>query len=201
MKLYFVPKTRATRPRWLLEELGVPYELVRLDPRKGETRTPEQLKISPLGHVPALVDGDLKMIESAAICLYLADKFPEKHLAPPPQSPDRAAYYQWIVFAMVTLEPPLSAIAHYNRATPEGQRDAALVAKHAKDFEQVAKPLEDYLRGREFVAGQSFTAADVVVGSVAAWAGALHLLDSFPTLKEYGHRMADRPAAKRSRDE
>ena len=76
MKLYYVPKTRAVRPRWLLEELGVPYELVRLDPARGETRTPEHLARQPLGHVPVLEDGELRLFESSAICLHLAERGP-----------------------------------------------------------------------------------------------------------------------------
>jgi glutathione S-transferase len=84
MKLYFAPRTRAVRPRWLLEELGVPYELVKLDPSKQENKTPAFLALHPFGEIPVLVDGDVTLFESAAICLYLADRFPEKNLAPPP---------------------------------------------------------------------------------------------------------------------
>ena len=103
MKLYYAPQTRAVRPRWLLEEIGAPYTLVRLDMSKGEHKTPEYVKIHPHGAVPALVDGDVTMFESAAICAYLADKFPEKRLAPPVGSPARATYYQWIIYSMATL--------------------------------------------------------------------------------------------------
>src|ERR1700733_14190179 len=85
MKLYFAPRTRASRPRWLLEELGVPYELVRLDLSTQENRAPEFLAVSPLGQLPALVDGDTTLLEPSAICLYLADRSPEKQLAPPPR--------------------------------------------------------------------------------------------------------------------
>ena len=101
LKLHYVPQTRAGRVRFVLEELGVPFELLRMEAK--DTKSPEYLKVNPLGHVPALVDGDTTVIESAAICMYLADKFPEKKLAPPPGTPERAAYYQWIVYAMVTM--------------------------------------------------------------------------------------------------
>src|SRR5216684_3336120 len=88
MQLYFAPRTRASRPRWLLEELEVPYELVKLDLSKQESRTPAYLALHPFGEVPVLVDGDVTLFESSAICLYLADRFPEKRLAPSLGSPD-----------------------------------------------------------------------------------------------------------------
>ncbi|MET0152909.1 MAG: glutathione S-transferase N-terminal domain-containing protein, partial [Candidatus Binatia bacterium] len=90
MKLYYARQTRASRARWMLEEIGEPYELVRLDLSKGEHKRPEYLKIHPHGAVPALVDGETAMFESAAICAYLADKFPAKGFAPPPTSAARA---------------------------------------------------------------------------------------------------------------
>src|SRR5947209_2974309 len=83
VKLYYVPMTRSNRPRWMLEELGVPYQLARLDPKKGENQTPDYLAINPTGKVPALVDGEVKMFESAAIVAYLGDKFADRKLAPP----------------------------------------------------------------------------------------------------------------------
>ena len=94
MKLYYVPKTRASRPRWVLEELGVPYELVRLDPARAETRSAEHLERHPLGHVPVLEDRGQQIFESGAICLHLADLFPEKRLLPPPGSVERGLAYQ-----------------------------------------------------------------------------------------------------------
>ena len=103
MKLYYAPQTRAGRVRWMLEEIGAPYELVRLDMSKGDHKKPEYMKIHPHGAVPALADGDLAMFESAAICAYLADKFPEKRLAPPVGTPPRGLYYQWMIYSMATL--------------------------------------------------------------------------------------------------
>ncbi|MEZ4302554.1 MAG: glutathione S-transferase N-terminal domain-containing protein, partial [Polyangiaceae bacterium] len=105
MKLYFAPRTRATRPRWLLEQLGEPYELVNVDLEKGEHKQLPYLRIHPLGRVPALVDGDAVIFESIAICMYLADKYPEKKLAPPVGTPERGQYYQWMLFAASELEP------------------------------------------------------------------------------------------------
>ena len=110
VKLYFAPRTRATRARWLLEELEISYELVKLDLSKQENRRPEYLAVSPLGEVPALVDGDLTLLEPSAIALHLADRFPERQLAPPPGSAARGGYYQWLLFTESTLAPVVMKI-------------------------------------------------------------------------------------------
>src|SRR5215471_12778214 len=104
LTLYHSAQSRSVRPRWMLEEIGAPYELRRLDLMAGEQKRPEFLKINPNGAVPALVDGDTALFESAAICEHLADRFPEKRLAPPLGTPARGHYYQWIQFATCTLE-------------------------------------------------------------------------------------------------
>ena len=120
MKLYHAPQSRSVRPRWLLEEIGVPYDLVRMNLQAGDTKRPEYLKINPNGAVPALQDGDLCLFESAAICLYLTDKFPEKRLAPPVGTPARGLYYQWVQYAMNGLEPPAVDIFAHTMMRPEG---------------------------------------------------------------------------------
>src|SRR5712691_10913375 len=120
MKLYYSPQSRAVRPRWMLEEIGEPYELARLQ-LGTDNKKPEYLKINPNGAVPTLVDGDLVLFESAAICQYLADRHPEKRLAPPAGGPARGLYYQWIHYAMSALEPPLVTIFLHTTGTPMGR--------------------------------------------------------------------------------
>ena len=107
MKLYYAPQTRATRPRWMLEEIGAPYELVRLQLSKGEHKQPEYLRVHPHGAVPAFADEHVTLFESGAICAYLADTFPEKQLAPAAGSAQRGPYYQWLFYSMATMEPPV----------------------------------------------------------------------------------------------
>ena len=104
IRLYYAPKTRAGRVRWMLEELGADYELVPVDREGGECDKPEYRLVHPLGKVPALDDGGTKIFESAAIILHLADAFPEKQLAPAPGTKERGLYYQWIVFNVATIE-------------------------------------------------------------------------------------------------
>jgi len=197
MKLYYVPKTRATRPRWMLEELGVPYELVRLEPGK-DTRSAEHLARQPLGHVPVLEDGEQRVFESAAICLYLADKYPERALAPPMGSPGRGLVYQWISFVLTELEPPLGVLSAEARR-PEAERSAAVATEARERARKAVTVLEEVLRDRPFLLGSEFSVADVVVGAVLAWAKGLRLLEGLPAAEAYVERLLDRPAWRRAR--
>jgi len=198
MKLYYVPMTRAFRVRWLLEEAGEPYELVRLDPKAGDTKRPAYLAIHPKGHVPALVDGDVTMFESGAILQHLADRWPEKALAPRVGTRERAAYYQWICFGIAELEPHLVA-AFGQLGKPEGQRNAALLDEARQRFSRAASVLQAHLAERAFVAAPWFTAADVMIGSLLAWARSMGLLREFPGLEAYQKRLYARPANLRAR--
>ena len=198
MKLYYARQTRASRARWMLEEIGEPYELVRLDLSKGEHKKPEYLKIHPHGAVPALVDGEVAMFESAAICAYLADKFPAKGFAPPPASAPRAHYYQWLVYSMATMEPPVLKVFLHTRMLPEAKRSAEAVEEGKAQWRDVARVLEHALDGKQFLLGDPFTAADVMVASIAGWSGSMGLLEGFPVLQGYSKRLASRPAFQRA---
>jgi len=198
MKLYYSPQTRAGRPRWLLEEIGAPYEIVSLDLQKGEHKKPDYMKIHPHGAVPALVDGDLALFESAAICMYLADKFPDKKLAPPLGTPARGLYYQWMLYSMATLEPPVLEVFLNTVMLPEAERSAAAVEKARTNFAAVAKVLSNALTGRDFILGEQFSAADVMIGSTLAWAGFMGLLADHPALQAYAKRLSERPAFQRA---
>jgi glutathione S-transferase len=201
MKLYHSRQSRSVRPRWLLEEIGVPYELVTLDLQKGEHKTAAYMRIHPHGVVPALVDGDLQLFESAAICAYLADKFPEKRLAPPLGTPARGLYYQWMVYAIATLEPPVIDVFMHTAMLPEAERSAAVVESGRKKFGDVATVLEQALGTRPFLLGEQFTAADVMIGSTLGWAQMLGLLEGRKTLQQYVQRLAERPAFQKARGE
>lgn len=199
MKLYFVPKTRSTRARWVLEELGLPYELVRIDPKKGDNRHPEYLKLNPLGHVPTLVDGDFTLYESAAICMQLADQHLEKNLAPALGSPERGHYYQWIFYAMTEIEPQLVAAMLHKVFLPEAKQDKKAAEEAVERFAKAAQVLDEHLLNRSFLLGSQFTAADVVVCSVLSWGRWLGVMDDlYPNLHHYIDRCMARPAAKRA---
>jgi glutathione S-transferase len=202
LKLFYVPMTRAGRARWMLEEVGVPYEIEKIDVKAGTNRTPEYLsRVHPLGHVPALhdSDGDVTMFESAAICMYLADKFPEKQLAPPVGSPARAHYYQWMVFSMAELEPPVAAISRLVKP-PEAERDSKALAEARAKLAAAAGVIKQNLaQGREYMLGAEFSAVDVMIAGVLGWAKVLRELEDQPELLAYVRRCTSRPASQRSR--
>jgi glutathione S-transferase len=201
MKLYFMPRTRSIRPRWLLEELEVPYELVKLDASSQEQRAPDYRTVNPFGEVPALVDGEVTLFESLAICLYLADLFPEKRLAPPPGSLERGPYYQWMVFAEGRLDAAVMAF-YWHVQLPEaeqaGTQKQAELAAHRARLEQVLEVLNAALDGCECLVGGQFTAADLVTASILHLANHLKLLEAHPRLVAYTYRHCQRPAVRRA---
>lgn len=190
--LYYAPHTRAARVAFLLEELGVPYEREVMDLAAGQHRQAAYLAVHPHGFVPALRDGDTVIYETAAICLYLADRYPERGLAPQPGAPERAAYYQWIVYAVATLEPALADI-FLEGQKPVGERDEARVREARERFARSAAVLERALEAPFLVAGR-FGVADVLIGSMLVWGGAMGLLEAHPRLAAYASRISARPA-------
>ncbi|HVP31175.1 MAG TPA: glutathione S-transferase family protein [Myxococcota bacterium] len=197
MILYGHPMSRANRPLWLLHELGVPFEHVPTHFATGETRKPEFLAINPNGHVPALVDGDVKLFESMAINLYLARKY-DGGLWPKSVA-DEGRAYQWSFWAMTEAEEPLLTWLMNTVIRPPDQRDPAK-AEDAK--QRLAKPLdvlEGALRGRPYLLGPSFSIADLNVASVLMWARLGRIdLSRWPWVDAWLTRCLDRPAAKKA---
>ncbi len=197
--LYHSPQSRSGRPRWLLEEIGVPYEVKRLDLQAGEQKTPEYLKLNPNGAVPTLVDGDTVLWESAAICQYLADKFPEKNLAPKVGTPERGKYYQWIHYAMSGLEPPAVTIFLHTVFLPEAERLPQLVDGARQQIAAAVQVLDDALAGREWILGSQFSAADVMIGSTLMWCQMMGMVDpAKQNVAAYLARCMARPAVQRA---
>jgi glutathione S-transferase len=183
----------------MLEEIGAPYDLVRLNLQAGDQKKPEYLRVNPNGAVPALVDGEVTLFESAAICEYLADRFPDKRLAPPVGTPARGYYYQWIHFGMSTLEPPLITIFLHTVMKPEAERIPQLVPPARDQLRSSLAVLDQALMGRTFLVNDVLTTADVVVGSTLAWAQMLGLIDaSTPATASYLGRLMGRPAFQRA---
>jgi glutathione S-transferase len=193
MKLYFAPRTRATRPRWMLEELGVPYETITLDLAAKENRKPDYLRIHPLGQVPALVDGDVTVFESIAICLYLADRFSDRGFAPPASSPLRAPYYQWLLFCASTIEPAIGRASQHGGEVTESEREKARAR-----FAEAAELLTGALGRADHLLGDRFSTVDVIVGSNLRWARQAGLLETYGALSGYVDRLLARPAARRT---
>lgn len=192
LKLFYVPKTRSTRARWALEELGLPYELVRLDPAKGETKTPEHLARHPLHHVPVLETDHGTIFESAAICLHLAVG---SSLLPDDGSHDRALVMQWIFYGITELEPLLGKYAGEVR---KPGRDQGRVDAMARKLRGPLEVLDAELAGRDWLVGKRFTLADLIVGALLVWAHSVRLLADLPHLRALVDRLRERPAFKRA---
>jgi glutathione S-transferase len=202
LKLYYAAQTRAGRARWMLEEIGVPYELVRLDLWAGDQKKPEYLRLNPNGTVPTLADHDLVLYESAAIVQYLADKFPEKYLAPPVGTPLRGKYYQWIHYAMSSLEPPAVTFFLHTSGTPVGrqhERIPQLIPEARAQLTAALQVIDDALAGRDYILGGDFSAADVMIGSMTAWCMMLGMVgDDVKNVQDYTARVVSRPAFMRA---
>ena len=196
--LYHSPRSRSARPRWLLEEIGAAYELVTLDLAKQEHLSAAHRQRHPHAKVPVLVDGDLALIESAAICLHLADRFPAAQLAPPVGTPERGRYYQWMVYAIATLEPPVLQVFLHTVRLPEAERSAAQAAAGRAQFAEVAQVLTDALGGHPFLLGERFSAADVLLGMACYFLRQFGIVQDEPVLFAYIERCMARPALQRA---
>lgn len=185
MKLYEAPKTRSARCRWVLQELRVPFEAVPVRLSQGEHKQPEFLKMNPYGRVPVLVDDDLVLSESIAICLYLADKYADQQLISAFGSNERALQYQWLLFSATELEQPLWQIRRHTVLYPAEKRLAAEVEIAKENFKKAAAVLERALRDKLYLCGSCFSVADIVVTYTLIWASSYRLLSDFPGLEAY----------------
>jgi glutathione S-transferase len=197
LKLYYAPRTRAVRVRWLLEELGLPHDLARVEFRPGGCVFAQE---TPLGKFPVLEDADLVMGESGAILEYLLERYDTQHrLAPPVGSPLRGPFLQWLHFGEATAFPPLGVIvSHVLYRRDADQVPLAIEAARTRatgNFDFV----EGHLLGREFLVGEGFTAADIVLGFTLMAARVLGVLDGrHPRLGDYLGRLSSRPAFARA---
>jgi glutathione S-transferase len=174
--------------------LGVEFEFVPVNLQNGENRRPEFLALNPAGKLPVLVDGDRVIPESAAIVLYLAEKYPQKQLLPTDLA-TRAQVYRWVMFAMTELEQPLWRITRHTQLLPHDKRLPQDVALAREDFARMASVLEQHMAGRSFIVGDAVTAADCVTAYLMDWANEQGLLAGQPNLQAYLARMYRRPAA------
>lgn len=191
--LYTNPMSRGRTARWMLEEIGQPYraEIVEY----ARMKSPEYLAVNPMGKVPALRHGETLVTESAAICAYLADAFPEAGLAPPNGSPLRGPYYRWLFFAAGPLEASITDKALGVAIRPEQVRMVGYGTP-----EQTLAALEDQLERSEYIASDRFAAADVYVGSHVGFGLMFGTIDKRPAFERYWALISARPAAQRARE-
>jgi glutathione S-transferase len=187
MKLYWCARTRSSRALWMLEESGVEYERVVVDIRQPVAdRGAEFLAASPMGKVPALEDGQARMADSAAICLYLADRYAAGRLAPAIDDPERGQFLYWMFFTPGVIEPSLAEKA--GGWTPQPSHHGW------GSFDAMIQTLEAGLAPGPWLLGDRFTAADVMVGSSAAFMRMFKMLPSSPVIEAYADRCLARPA-------
>ncbi len=194
MKLYGFGPTRAARCLWLLRELDVPFEYIKVDLAKGEHRQPAFLEINPYGRVPVLEDGDLRIRESVAICTYLADKHAERGLIPTPGTPERAIHDQHLLFTVAELDAPLWRKRLHRVMYPPERRIPAEMDNASRDFEAAARVIEDELGDGPYLLGERFTVADIVLAHTLYWSRWTELLDRFDALDDYLVNCVSRPA-------
>lgn len=186
--LYHMPQSRSITVLWMLEELGRPYRIEKLDVTRNEQRGAAYLKINPSGKVPAVADGDLLVTERGAIMVYLADRYAPGRLAPRPDEPDRADYLRWMFYAIGVMEPQLSlAMMKTPIAAPPG-------ALAWGEWDTMIGVLEKAAGSGRYLLGDRFSAADIMVGSFIGWAMQMGLLPKEGAMADYAARTTDRPS-------
>lgn len=191
MKLYWCPHTRSFSILWLLEEIGEPYERVLVDIHKGEQREEAYLAVNPMGKVPTLQDREATVAEQGAICVYLADRFPAAGLAPGPDEPARGRYLEWLFFAGNCIEPAF--MERYNKWEVQPTQAAW------GNYDRVLAALERGLSTGPYILGETFSAADIMIGSGVHFGLAFGLMDERPAFAAYRDRIVSRDAFKRAR--
>lgn len=169
MKLYGSKNSRSLRCVWALEEAGTSYDYQRIWMTKGEGQSPEFKMVNPAGKIPVLIDDTMTLNESAAIMFYVADKFPDAKLIPT-ELAARGEMYRWIFHATTEVEPHLWAIAQHRFALPEDKRVPALEPTSAWQLARAIRPIEKTLGTRSFIAGDTFTLADIMTTHCLTWA-------------------------------
>lgn len=190
---YTNPMSRGQIARWMLEEVGAPYETVILAYGDDGMKAADYRAINPMGKVPAIVHNGRTVTECAAICAYLADAFPDANLAPPPA--ERHAYYRWLFFAAGPVEAAVTNKA-MGFTLPEGRERTAGYGT----FEDTVAALETAVAGDGWICGDQFTAADVYVGSQIDWGLSFKSIPSSHTLEAYAARLRKRPAYQRQKE-
>ena len=187
LTFFHSPQTRSSAALVLLEELGVPFHLHLLNMRAGEQRQPAYLAINPMGKVPAVKDDDALVTEQGAVFIYLADRFPEKGLAPAIGDPLRGPYLRWMVFYGSSFEPAVCDKAMK-------REPGALAMMPYGDYDTTIKTVVDQLDRGSYLLGERFSAADILWGVALNWTTMFGLVPEHPVLRAYIDRITARPA-------
>ena len=190
--LYHMPNTRSSAVLALLDELGAPYELRELNPKKGESRQSAFLAVNPLGKVPTILDGKTLVTEQVAIYLHLADRFRAAGLAPGLDDADRGRYLRWMAFYGSSFEPALVDRAMKREEAPQGMSPYGT-------YDGVIEAVRGMLAPGPWVLGERFSAADVLWGAGLGWTLQFGIVPKLPEFEEFASRVASRPSFVRMR--
>lgn len=198
MKIYHAPNTRSVRIVWLFEELGLPYELEKLKLGDPGMRSPEYLRVHPMGRVPALQDKDTTIVESGAIVQYVLARHGNGRLAPDVSSPDFPRYLQWLHYAEGMIMPPVNIIVVETILLPPERRNQVNVDRATKLLSRMLSAVDAHLTEREFLAGD-FSGADIMTGHACTVARRLGAdVSDKPNVAAYIERLNARPAMQRA---
>ena len=193
IEIYHVPGTRGVRPIWVCEELGLDYRVIAVDFSASYRATPEWRAMNPVGKVPVLVDGDLKIFESGAMVQYLLDCYGDGALQPRAGTAEHARYLQWSWFAEATFARPLGEIVNHRREFPEAESPAAIEEMQRRAWLCVAA-LEEALAGRRWILGDTYSAADIMLAYTLMIMERLAPGDLPPEVARYFAALKERPA-------
>ena len=198
MKIHHAPNSRSVRALWLFNELDLPYELEIYPLGDKSMRTPEYLKVHPLGRVPALEDGDLTIFESGAIVQYVLDRYGNGTMVPNSASPDYPTYLQWLHYAEGMIMPQINIIVVETIFLPEERRNQTNVDRATKLLTRMLTAVDMHLQDREFLAGE-FSGADIMTGHACIVSGRLGAdISDKPNVAAYIGRLEARPALQKA---
>ena len=198
LTLHFAPNSRAVRTLWLLEELGLPYELNRMDFHPKDLKSDAHRARHPLGRIPVLEDGDIMIFESGAIAEYIIERHKNGGLKPSVDAPNFPDYLQWFHYCEGMVMPPINTIVVQTILLPPERRDETALGQAQRLLAKAVQPVEDAMQGKDYLAGD-FSAADTMLGHSIMMAERMGIVtDEHPNLKAYIQRLKARPALQKA---
>jgi len=198
LKLHFTANSRAVRILWLLEELGLPYELNRMAFHPKDLKSDEHRARHPLGRVPVLEDGDVSIYESGAITEYILERHKNGGLKPAVDAPEFPLYLQWFHYCEGMVMPPMNTIVVHTLLLPPERKDEKVLGQAQRLLFKALGPVNEALAGKDYLIGD-FSAADIMLGHAVVMSNFLGVVpDEMANLKAYAKRLTDRPALKKA---
>lgn len=195
MTLHFAPNSRASRTLWLLEELGLTYQLNRMDFSPKDLKSDEHRARHPLGRIPVLEDDDISIYESGAIAEYILERHKNGGLKPTPEDPRFPEYLQWFHYCEGMVMPPINTIIVHTLLLPPDRQDETVRGQAERLLAKSWLPVETAMVGKDYLIGD-FSAADTMLGHACIMSQRLGIIteEAFPLLSAYAARLLTRPA-------